>query len=117
MVRAHPPTPNSAGESLPPDQLPDTLFKFGAAAVSDLPDREALVRRISILRPSARAPVLKFVVHGASQAGRVLSRRSEDLAMYAVIRTGGKQYVVSPGEQLKLERAAHQNGTIEFSDV
>jgi large subunit ribosomal protein L21 len=37
--------------------------------------------------------------------------------MYAVIRTGGKQYVVSPGEQLKLERAAHQNGTIEFSDV
>ena len=37
--------------------------------------------------------------------------------MYAVIRTGGKQYVVSPGEQLKLERTAHQNGTIEFSDV
>ena len=37
--------------------------------------------------------------------------------MYAVIRTGGKQYVVSPGEKLKLERTAHQNGTIEFSDV
>ena len=37
--------------------------------------------------------------------------------MYAVIRTGGKQYVVSPGEQLKLERTAHHNGTIEFSDV
>ena len=37
--------------------------------------------------------------------------------MYAVIRTGGKQYVVSPGEQLKLERTPHQNGTIEFSDV
>jgi large subunit ribosomal protein L21 len=37
--------------------------------------------------------------------------------MYAVIRTGGKQYVVSPGEQLKVERTAHENGTIEFSDV
>ena len=37
--------------------------------------------------------------------------------MYAVIRTGGKQYVVSPGEQLKIERTATQNGTIEFSDI
>ena len=37
--------------------------------------------------------------------------------MYAVIRTGGKQYVVSPGETLKIERAAHNNGAIEFSDV
>jgi len=37
--------------------------------------------------------------------------------MYAVIRTGGKQYVVSPGEKLKIERAAHENDTIEFSDV
>jgi large subunit ribosomal protein L21 len=37
--------------------------------------------------------------------------------MYAVIRTGGKQYVVSPGEQLKVERTGHQSGTIEFSDV
>ena len=37
--------------------------------------------------------------------------------MYAVIRTGGKQYVVSPGETLKLERTAHNDGAIEFSDV
>ena len=37
--------------------------------------------------------------------------------MYAVIRTGGKQYVVSPGETLKLERTAHSDGAIEFSDV
>ena len=37
--------------------------------------------------------------------------------MYAVIRTGGKQYMVSPGEKLKLERVAHENGTVEFSDV
>jgi large subunit ribosomal protein L21 len=37
--------------------------------------------------------------------------------MYAVIRTGGKQYLVSPGETLKIERTAHENGAIEFGDV
>jgi len=37
--------------------------------------------------------------------------------MYAVIRTGGKQYLVSPGERLKIERTAHTDGAIEFADV
>ena len=37
--------------------------------------------------------------------------------MYAVIRTGGKQYRVSPGETVRVETLAHENGTIEFSDV
>ncbi|HXC94120.1 MAG TPA: 50S ribosomal protein L21 [Edaphobacter sp.] len=37
--------------------------------------------------------------------------------MYAVIRTGGKQYLVSPGEQLRIETAAHEDGKLEFSDV
>ena len=37
--------------------------------------------------------------------------------MYTVIRTGGKQYLVSPGEQLKIETTAHQDGAIEFADV
>jgi large subunit ribosomal protein L21 len=37
--------------------------------------------------------------------------------MYAVIRTGGKQYLVSPGEKLKIETTAHDNGAVEFSDV
>src|SRR5580700_8620160 len=43
--------------------------------------------------------------------------RFEVLAMYAVIRTGGKQYLVSPGEQLKIETTAHENGKLEFSDI
>jgi large subunit ribosomal protein L21 len=38
-------------------------------------------------------------------------------AMYAVIRTGGKQYLVSPGEQLKIETTAHKDGKVEFSDI
>ena len=37
--------------------------------------------------------------------------------MYAVIRTGGKQYRVAPGDTLKIERTAHENGIMGFSDV
>jgi len=38
--------------------------------------------------------------------------------MYAVIRTGGKQYRVAPGDVLKIERAAADDkGTVEFADV
>ena len=37
--------------------------------------------------------------------------------MYAVIRTGGKQYRVAPGETVRVETLAHENGAVEFSDV
>jgi large subunit ribosomal protein L21 len=37
--------------------------------------------------------------------------------MYAVIRTGGKQYRVTPGDQLKIETPLHENGAVEFADV
>jgi large subunit ribosomal protein L21 len=38
--------------------------------------------------------------------------------MYAVIRTGGKQYRVAPGDVVKIEKAtADENGNVEFSDV
>jgi len=38
--------------------------------------------------------------------------------MYAVIRTGGKQYRVAPGDVLKIEKAAAgDNQTVEFSEV
>jgi large subunit ribosomal protein L21 len=37
--------------------------------------------------------------------------------MYAVIRTGGKQYRVAPGDTLKIESLGHKDGAIEFSDV
>ena len=37
--------------------------------------------------------------------------------MYAVIRTGGKQYRVAPGDVLKIEKIAAVDGAIEFSDV
>jgi large subunit ribosomal protein L21 len=37
--------------------------------------------------------------------------------MYAVIRTGGKQYLVSPGDKVKIETTPNENGSIEFSDV
>ncbi|WP_419805485.1 50S ribosomal protein L21 [Terriglobus sp.] len=37
--------------------------------------------------------------------------------MYAVIRTGGKQYRVAPGETVRVETLAHEDGKVEFSDV
>jgi large subunit ribosomal protein L21 len=37
--------------------------------------------------------------------------------MYAVIRTGGKQYRVAPGDVLKIECVGSTNQTVEFSDV
>jgi large subunit ribosomal protein L21 len=37
--------------------------------------------------------------------------------MYAVIRTGGKQYRVAPGDVLKVEKLTSENGSVEFSDV
>jgi large subunit ribosomal protein L21 len=37
--------------------------------------------------------------------------------MYAVIRTGGKQYLVSPGDKVKIETTPNDNGAVEFSDV
>ncbi len=37
--------------------------------------------------------------------------------MYAVIRTGGKQYRVAPGDVVKIEKTGAESGNIEFSDV
>ena len=37
--------------------------------------------------------------------------------MYAVLRTGGKQYRVAPGDVVKIETVASGDPTIEFSDV
>jgi large subunit ribosomal protein L21 len=38
--------------------------------------------------------------------------------MYAVIRTGGKQYRVAPGDVVRIEKAsADENGALEFTEV
>ena len=37
--------------------------------------------------------------------------------MYAVIRTGGKQYRVAPGDVVKIETLPGAEQTVEFSDV
>jgi large subunit ribosomal protein L21 len=37
--------------------------------------------------------------------------------MYAVIRAGGKQYRVAPGDVLRVETQSAANGKIEFNDV
>jgi len=37
--------------------------------------------------------------------------------MYAVIKTGGKQYKVTPGDQIRIETTPSENGIIEFSEI
>ena len=38
--------------------------------------------------------------------------------MYAVIRTGGKQYRVAPGDVVKVESVeSGENGSVEFGEV
>ena len=37
--------------------------------------------------------------------------------MYAVIRAGGKQYRVAPGDVLRVETQTPDNGKVEFNDV
>ena len=37
--------------------------------------------------------------------------------MYAVIRAGGKQYKVSPGDVVRVEKVNGIDGSVEFSDV
>src|ERR1700758_5322110 len=37
--------------------------------------------------------------------------------MYAVIRAGGKQYRVAPGDVIRVEKTGSNNGTVQFSDV
>src|SRR5277367_6002896 len=43
---------------------------------------------------------------------------SGDISMYAVIRTGGKQYRVAPGDLIRVEnQSSGTDGQVEFSDV
>ena len=37
--------------------------------------------------------------------------------MYAVIRTGGKQYRVAPGDVVKIESVASEDKNVEFGEV
>jgi large subunit ribosomal protein L21 len=37
--------------------------------------------------------------------------------MYAVIRTGGKQYRVAPGDVIRLEKLDHGQGNVQFNDI
>ena len=39
------------------------------------------------------------------------------MPMYAVIRAGGKQYRVAPGDVIRVEKLPAENGNVEFTDV
>jgi large subunit ribosomal protein L21 len=48
---------------------------------------------------------------------RVAPGGNGGMAMYAVIRAGGKQYRVAPGDVLRVETQSGSNGKVEFNDV
>jgi large subunit ribosomal protein L21 len=59
---------------------------------------------------------------GALQkAGNLRLRNSlkfQEMAMYAVIRAGGKQYRVAPGDVIEIEKLAKSSGdNVQFDDV
>lgn len=37
--------------------------------------------------------------------------------MFAVIKTGGKQYIVEPGQKLKVEKLPEEEGNVSFDSV
>jgi large subunit ribosomal protein L21 len=60
--------------------------------------------------------------HGQSAVPTIASvcdgmRFDGGIGMYAVIRAGGKQYRVAPGDVVRLETQADTDGKVEFSDV
>jgi large subunit ribosomal protein L21 len=122
-------TPKVPKRALTPLPEHDTLIKFGAAAhvssFQGLQGRQALAGgqfqrlrwfgRFASMQCSCMRPMQHNLLEESGQ--RLYRATLEVLAMYAVIRTGGKQYLVSPGEQLKIETTAHENGKLEFCDV
>jgi large subunit ribosomal protein L21 len=44
--------------------------------------------------------------------------RVQEIAMYAVIRAGGKQYRVAPGDVIEVEKLAQESGAeVQFAEV
>jgi large subunit ribosomal protein L21 len=74
------------------------------------------------LRPG-RAGTMQVQSVGAPRQDNPSRKRRQIFAplevfvMYAVIRTGGKQYRVAPGDTLKIETTPSENGLVEFSDI
>src|SRR5580692_11472197 len=75
--------------------------------------RPGLCGRLPMQLPSVSAPI-EHTDLSYEPGPRGLSERG--FVMYAVIRTGGKQYRVAPGDLLKIESVTG-GPTVEFSDV
>jgi large subunit ribosomal protein L21 len=62
------------------------------------------------IRPTAKPEIREF------KRPRFV-RSAGGFVMYAVIRTGGKQYRVAPGDVVRIENVGSKDQTVEFSDV
>jgi large subunit ribosomal protein L21 len=94
----------------------DKIVEFGDA----LPGLKgsAGLKRVNV-RPAFRCRDL-YPPHGKNESEAECTageRSAGGFVMYAVIRTGGKQYRVAPGDVVKIEKVAAENQTVEFADV
>lgn|SRR5690606_8371648 len=91
--------------------------RFGERAMGTVFRREAPRRpsaslRIALTTLGALTKMRRFLRFGTA------SNAEERLPVYAVFRTGGKQYRVSPGDRLRVERLDAQVGdVIDFDQV
>jgi large subunit ribosomal protein L21 len=74
--------------------------------------RKWVSARLPMQSPSVSAPIEHTIC-----VLRPDTQAAGGFVMYAVIRTGGKQYRVAPGDVLKIESVPSGTPTIEFSDV
>jgi len=83
-------------------------------------------RRVSGHKPQRENGKHKLEICGASLRWAGPERICKDISprreswrrvMYAVIRAGGKQYKVSPGDVVRVEKVNGTDGSVEFSDV
>src|SRR5271165_6133648 len=93
---------------------PDTLHFYGlpvlAGPVRDAPPfREGLLPRSGKCKRTKSLRCSRRSVRGQVYGG---------IAMYAVIRAGGKQYRVAPGDVIEIEKVPQAGGeNVQFDDV
>jgi len=102
--------------------LPVLADPFWARAAFPVRSRSAGVPGTRVLRDGVERENSKhkrisaeFV--SAQADGIVLPCESSGGLMYAVIRAGGKQYKVAPGDVIRVETVDGANGPVKFNDV
>ena len=94
----------------PQNRYTTLVWRFLPVAAE--PDVRPIIQGLERIPAARKFPPELFSI-GAHRPSRTCAGG----IMYAVIRTGGKQYRVAPGDVLKIESVASKKQTVEFIDV